>query len=371
MGAFFERFFEDFTRSREFADIELLNPLDMHLHLRQGAMLESVLPFSARHFALGVVMPNLNPPITTTALALVYRDEIARLSRGEDFTPLMTLYLHENLSLEELKEAVVQEIRILKLYPKGATTGSENGVREVLSDRILEILSWAQDLGFMLSIHGESNGYCMDREFEFLEVYEFLARSFPRLKIVIEHMSDRRSLESLEKYENLYATLTLHHMLLSLDDVLGGLMQPDLFCKPMIKTPNDRDALLLCALNAHPKVSFGSDSAPHLQSKKYSMSAPGGIFSAPVALSVLASVFAYYDKLENLQRFVSDNACKNYALDSILCDTHKVVRLVPQAWEIPSSIVCEGDAISVLFGGRQSVFRQVRIESRELSNTDI
>lgn len=369
MSAFFERFFDDFTKSREFADIELLNPLDMHLHLRQGAMLESVLPFSARSFALGVVMPNLNPPITTTALAVDYRDEIMRLS--EDFTPFMTLYLHENLSLEELKEASVHGIRILKLYPKGATTGSENGVREVVSEKILEILSLAQDLGFILSIHGESNGYCMDREFEFLEVYEFLARSFPRLKIIIEHMSDRRSLESLEKHENLYATLTLHHILLSLDDVLGGLMQPDLFCKPMLKTPSDRDALLLCALSAHPKVSFGSDSAPHLQSKKYSMSAPGGIFSAPVALSVLASVFAHYDKLENLQRFVSDNARKNYALDSILRDTHKVVRLVPQAWEIPNSIACEGDAISVLFGGRQSAFRQVRTESRELSNTDI
>ncbi|WP_394952014.1 dihydroorotase [uncultured Helicobacter sp.] len=357
MSAFFERFFDDFTKSREFADIELLNPLDMHLHLRQGAMLESVLPFSARSFALGVVMPNLNPPITTTALAVDYRDEIMRLS--EDFTPLMTLYLHENLSLEELKEASVQGIRILKLYPRGATTGSENGVREVVSEKILEILSLAQDLGFILSIHGESNGYCMDREFEFLEVYEFLARSFPHLKIIIEHMSDRRSLESVEKYENLYATLTLHHILLSLDDVLGGLMQPDLFCKPMLKTPSDRDALLLCALSAHPKVSFGSDSAPHLQSKKYSAHAPGGIFSAPVALSVLASVFAHYDKLENLQRFVSDNARKNYALDSVLCDRRKVVRLTPKMWEIPQSVACENDAISVLFGGRKSAFRQI------------
>ncbi|WP_394995285.1 dihydroorotase [uncultured Helicobacter sp.] len=357
MSVFFERFFEDFTQSREFGDIELLNPLDMHLHLRQGAMLESVLPSSARSFALGVVMPNLNPPITTTALAVAYRDEIMRLS--EDFTPFMTLYLHENLSLEELKEASAQGIRILKLYPKGATTGSENGVREVVSEKILEILSLAQDLGFMLSIHGESNGYCMEREFEFLAVYEFLARSFPRLKIIIEHMSDRRSLESLEKYENLYATLTLHHILLSLDDVLGGLMQPDLFCKPMLKTPSDRDALLLCALSAHPKVSFGSDSAPHLRSKKYSAHAPGGIFSAPVALSVLASVFAHYDKLENLQSFVSDNARKNYALDSVLRDKCKVVKLTPQAWEIPQSIACENDAISVLFGGKRCAFRQI------------
>lgn len=359
MSAFFERFFDDFSQSRELREIELVNPLDMHLHLRQGAMLESVLPFSARAFALGVVMPNLNPPITTTTLALQYRDEIVRLSEGEDFTPFMTLYLHENLSLEEMRYAHTQGIRILKLYPKGATTGSENGVREVVSERILEILSDAQDLGFILSIHGESNGYCMDREFEFLEVYEFLARTFPRLKIIIEHMSDRRSLESLERYENLYATLTLHHMLLSLDDVLGNLMQTDLFCKPMIKTPRDRDALLSCALSAHPKVSFGSDSAPHLQSKKYSALAPGGIFSAPVALSMLASVFAYYDKLENLQKFVSDNARKNYALDSVLGDTQKILKLAPQAWEIPQSIVCENDAISVLFGGRKSAFGQV------------
>ncbi|WP_394966435.1 dihydroorotase [uncultured Helicobacter sp.] len=359
MSAFFERFFGDFLQSREYQEITLSNPLDMHLHLRQGAMLESVLPFSARDFALGVVMPNLNPPIMTTALALQYRDEIVRLSKGLDFVPFMTLYLHENLDKGELTHAYAQGIRILKLYPRGATTGSENGVREVVSERILEILHIAQDLGFMLSIHGESNGYCMDREFEFLEVYEFLARTFPRLKIIIEHMSDRRSLESLERYENLYATITLHHILLSLDDVLGNLMHPDLFCKPMIKTPKDRDSLLACALSAHPKVSFGSDSAPHLQSKKYSASAPGGIFSAPIALSMLASVFAYHNKLENLQAFVSDNAYKNYELDSVLGDTHKVIKFCAQSWEIPQSIACENSAISVLFGGKQCVFGRI------------
>lgn len=363
-------FAKDFFSSKEFGDIVLNNPLDMHLHLREGEMLESVLPFSAKSFVASLVMPNLKNPLTNTDLAINYQDkilELAHKSAIRDFVPIVSLYLTESLSKDELKKAKSSGLKILKLYPRGATTGSESGVKEVFDERLLEVLAYAQDLGFMLSIHGESTGYCLDREFEFLEVFRFLAKTFPKLKIVIEHISDSRSLALLEEFENLYGTLTLHHILLSLDDVMGGALRPDLFCKPMLKSPKDRDALLQTALSAHPKIAFGSDSAPHLSSQKYSSHAPGGIFSAPIVLSVLASVFAYFDKLPNLQSFVSDNAMGNYGLKDFI-NSHlqaqnihnnkKTLTLKNEIWEIPESVSCGNDSISVLFGGLKCGFKE-------------
>lgn len=365
---FLGSFAKDFLRSREFGDIALCNPLDMHLHLREGQMLESVLPFSARAFVSCLAMPNLKTPLTNTSVALDYQDTILNLANQngiKDFFPIVSLYLTESLDKDELKKAKESGLKILKLYPKGATTGSESGIKEVLSENLLEILAYAQDLGFILCIHGESAGYCLDREFEFLSVFAFLAKTFPKLKIIIEHISDSRSLVLLEEFENLYGTLSLHHILLSLDDVMGGLMRPDLFCKPMLKSPRDRDALLQTALSGNPKIAFGSDSAPHLSSQKYSSHAPGGIFSAPILLSVLASAFAYFDKLSSLQAFVSDNAMTNYELQNFI-DSHlqangvgaKVITLKNEIWEIPKSVPCGSKSISVLFGGLECGFKE-------------
>lgn len=266
--------------------ITLTNPMDMHLHLREGEMLDSVLPYTAYSFSAGVVMPNLKTPITTTELALAYKNKILESSH-DVFEPLMSIFLTSSLDKEELLKAKRSGIKILKLYPKGATTQSENGISDVLCDKTLQLFEIAQELGFILSIHGESNGFCMDREFEFLPVFQHIAQNFPRLKTIIEHISDRRSLEVLEKYPNLYGTLTLHHMTMSLDDMLGGMLNPHYFCKPMLKTKLDQQALLQAGLNAHPKLSFGSDSAPHLESSKLSDKGAGGIFSAPILLPAL------------------------------------------------------------------------------------
>ena len=320
--------------------LHIQNPLDMHLHLREGAMLDSVLPFTAKAFSAALAMPNLKTPITTTALALEYKKQIlesAAKSGCKDFTPLMSIFLTPNLNKDELEKAKLNSIRILKLYPKGATTGSENGVSEILDDKTLEVFALAQELGFILSIHGESNGFCMDREFEFLEVFKHIATNFPKLRIIIEHMSDRRSLEAIESYENLYATLTLHHISMNLDDVCGGMLNPHHFCKPMLKTKKDQQALLHSALNAHPKVSFGSDSAPHLESAKLSSKGAAGIFSAPVLLPALAQLFEEHNKLENLQAFVSDRAFGIYGLDSKNIP-QKSIKLVRESCKVPSKI---------------------------------
>ncbi|RDU69812.1 dihydroorotase [Helicobacter brantae] len=327
--------------------ITLKNPLDMHLHLREGDTLACVFPFSFTSFAGGVVMPNLSTPITSTALAMDYQEKLYALSK--EFEAKVALYITPNLNKQELLQAKEKGVKILKLYPKGSTTNSQNGVSEILDKSTLEIFSIAQELGFILSIHAESGGYSLDREFEFLEIIKEIAINFPTLKIIIEHLSDRRSIEVLERYSNVFATLTLHHITLCLDDLLGGGLNPHLFCKPILKSPKDRDALLSLALESHPKVCFGSDSAPHLLSKKLTSPASAGIFSAPFLLEQLCTLFESHNKLENLQSFISDNAIKNYELN---LQSNKIITLHTSPCTIPSSIPMGKECIVPLNAGK-------------------
>jgi dihydroorotase len=161
---------------------------------------------------------------------------------------------------------------------------------------------------------GETHGFVMDREKEFLSIYDYLAKKFPRLHIVMEHITTKDAVEFLDKYDNVTATVTLQHLLITLDDVIGGLMNPHLFCKPIAKRYEDRDSLLNAALNAHPKLCFGSDSAPHPIDKKESCGCAAGVFTAPIALQVLTQLFEKHNSLPNLQKFVSDNAVNIYNL---------------------------------------------------------
>jgi len=282
--------------------------------LRDGALLEALAPLSGIPFSGALVMPNLNPPIDTTSGALEYKRRITNAAGNDSFEPYMTLFFHEGLDEAELSRAKEVGIFVIKLYPKGATTGSESGVSEILTTKTKKILSLMEEYGFMLSIHGETKGFSLERESEFLPIYETIAHGFPNLKIIIEHMSDRRSLKCLERHENLYGTLTLHHLLFTLDDLLGNGLNPHLFCKPILKSPQDRDALLEAALNANPKIAFGSDSAPHTRENKECGNGSAGIFSAPLLLPSLAELFEQHNSLGNLQAFVSDNARHIYGL---------------------------------------------------------
>ncbi|CCM12182.1 dihydroorotase [Helicobacter heilmannii] len=295
--------------------ITLNNPLDMHLHLREGALLKAILPFSAVPFSAAVVMPNLSTPLSTPALALEYQAQIATLAPR--FKPLVALYLNDQLDKESLQSAKEQGLFLLKLYPKNATTNSVQGVGDILSPKILEILQVAQDLGFILCVHAESTGFVLEREFEFHTTIHTLAATFKNLKIILEHMSDRRSIALLEQYPNIYATLTLHHLALNLDALAGGALLPHLFCKPLLKTPKDQQALLELALTAHKKVSFGSDSAPHLTGTKHTYSCAAGVFSAPLLLSGLCTLFEQHNALEHLQDFISTNAMRIYGLTDL------------------------------------------------------
>ena len=289
--------------------LQLTSPLDMHLHLRQDDMLKKVAPLSSS-FAGALIMPNTTPPITTKEALLNYKQEILNAINDNSFKPYMTLFF-KNYSFEFLDE-IKDEILAIKLYPAGITTNSDGGVSSFDLDTLKPTLEAMSELGIALCIHGESNGFVMDREAEFIPIYKKLATSFPKLKIIMEHITTKESANALLEHENLYATITLHHLFITLNDVAGGLLKPHLFCKPIAKRPEDKEALLNLALNAHPKVMFGSDSAPHPKSAKEAPGCAAGVFSAPVALPLLAELFYKHKKLENLQAFVSNNAQKIY-----------------------------------------------------------
>ncbi|MBM3223665.1 MAG: dihydroorotase [Candidatus Tectomicrobia bacterium] len=305
----------------------LHSPLDMHLHLREGAMLETVTPLSAQAFAGAVIMPNLVPPVQSRERLEQYRAAIQAACAGSPFTPYMTLFFtaYDERTLQELHAEIIG----IKLYPAGVTTNSATGVQAI--EDAASTLAIMQELHIPLLVHGETHGFVLDREREFLAVYDWLATHFPRLTIVMEHITTREAVTMLDRYANLYATVTLHHLLYTLDDVAGGLLQPHLFCKPLAKRPEDRDALLAAALSAHPKLMFGSDSAPHPQSQKECSGCAAGVFTAPIALPRLVELFEQHHALPHLQAFVSDNAQRIYQIQP----PARVVQLDKTPWVVP------------------------------------
>jgi dihydroorotase len=309
--------------------LPLTSPLDMHIHFRQDAMLDLVAPLSALHFSGGVIMPNLIPPVNTVDRLLWYRAEVERAVAGADFEPYMTLFFRDYTE-EELVAAKPHIIGI-KLYPAGATTNSDAGVREITA--MNHVFAMMEHHGIPLLVHGETHGFVMDREREFCEVYRYLATTFPKLQITMEHITTADAVALLDEFENLRATVTPHHLLITLDDVVGGLMNPHLFCKPIAKRPEDRDALLQAALTAHPKLMLGSDSAPHPIDKKECPGCAAGVFTAPIQLPLLADLFDRHNRLDNLQAFVSDNARRLYGVNP----PHRTVTLQRSPMTIPDA----------------------------------
>ena len=326
----------------------LLMPLDMHLHLRDGLMLENIGLLSAYSFSGAIVMPNLIPPVSTKEDLITYKerimqaigmeaadedefDDIGNFSDDGGFEPYMTLF-YQNYDKQFLED-VAEEITAIKLYPAGITTNSEGGVKNFDIEEMRATLETMAKMGIPLCVHGETDGFVMDREEEFMSIYEKLASNFPDLKIIMEHITTKAAVDMLDKYPNLYATITVHHLIITLDDVAGGMLKPHLFCKPIAKRPEDRAALLEVALNAHPKVMFGSDSAPHPQDKKESCGCAAGVFTAPIALQLLCEVFDKHGKLDNLQSFVSDNAQSIYGI----CPEFKEIVLVEGGFKVPDT----------------------------------
>ncbi len=326
----------------------------MHLHLRDGEMLENIAKASARTFAGAIIMPNLVPPVSNKEEVVAYKERIMKAIGDENFTPYMTLFFKPCYDKAFL-ESVRDEITAIKLYPAGITTNSEGGVSGFNIEELRPALEAMSELNIPLCIHGETNGFVMDRETEFVSIYEKLATAFPKLKIVMEHITTKECVAVLDRFDNLYATITLHHLLITLDDVAGGMLKPHLFCKPIAKRPEDREALLKVALNAHSKVMFGSDSAPHPKHAKEACGCAAGVFTAPIALQVLAELFEKHDALENLQAFISGNAQRIYGITPL----NKEVILEKKSFRVPA----EYNGVVPIYAGEEIAYSVKEIVS--------
>jgi len=334
--------------------ITLTAPLDMHLHLRDEAMLNTVGPLSSKSFSGAIIMPNLVPPISTKEALIAYKKRIIEACKDDLFTPYMTLFFKPTYSKDFL-ESMKSELTAIKLYPAGITTNSEGGVSGFDVEDLRQTLEAMSELEIPLCIHGETNGFVMDREAEFVPVYEKLAAAFPKLTIIMEHITTKESVEALEKFDNLYATITLHHLLITLDDVAGGMLQPHLFCKPIAKRPEDRAALRKIAFNGHPKVMFGSDSAPHPQHAKETCGCAAGVFTSPIALQILTELFVKNSTVNKLQQFVSGNAQKIY---KNLHLTPKMITLEKKPFIVPKKY----DTVVPMYAGETLAYSIINIE---------
>ncbi|MBP5857078.1 dihydroorotase [Marivibrio halodurans] len=299
--------------------LTIRRPDDWHLHVRDGAILDAVVPHTARQFARAIIMPNLVPPATTTELITAYRDRIvAAIPAGADFTPLMTAYLTDKTDPDDLAaghEAGV--ITAAKLYPAGATTNSDSGVTDIAA--IMPVLRRMAEIGMPLLVHGEVTDAeidIFDREAVFIErTLKPLMDRLPDLKIVLEHITTAEAAETVRQGgETLAATITPHHLMINRTDIFRGGIRPHLYCLPIAKREIHRLAIRALATSGHPRVFLGTDSAPHPIGAKESSCGCAGIFSAPTAVELYAQVFEEDNALDRLESFASLNGPAFYGL---------------------------------------------------------
>jgi dihydroorotase len=294
-------------------------PDDWHVHLRDGAMLAAVLPYTARQFARAIVMPNLVPPVTTVAAARAYRGRIVGvLPVGSDFAPLMTCYLTDATDPEEVTRGYGEGVfTAVKLYPAHATTNSAHGVTNI--DRITPVLERMTGLGMPLLVHGEVTDPAVDvfdREAVFIEqVLDPLRRRLPELRIVLEHITTEEAVAYVSSSgTNLAATITAHHLVINRNAIFSGGIRPHLYCLPIAKGEKHRLALRRAATSGDPRFFLGTDSAPHPVADKETACGCAGIFTAPCALETYAEVFEDEMALDRFEAFASLNGPAFYGL---------------------------------------------------------
>ncbi len=304
--------------------LTITRPDDWHVHLRDGAALAAVVPATARQFARAIVMPNLRPPVTTTAHAVAYRDRIvAARPAGSSFVPLMTLYLTDNTGADEIRRARDSgAVFGVKLYPAGATTNSDSGVTDVR--RCETALDAMQQAGLPLLVHGEvTHGHVdvFDREQVFLEeVMIPLRRDFPRLKLVFEHITTKEAAEFVRTADGpIGATITAHHLLYSRNALFMSAegragVRPHYYCLPVLKRETHRRALLAAATGGHPRFFLGTDSAPHPKTDKEAACGCAGCYTAATALELYAEAFDSAGALDRLEAFAAFNGADFYGL---------------------------------------------------------
>ena len=315
--------------------ITITQPDDWHLHLRDGDALNSVAPFTARQFARAIIMPNLKPPVTTVVQAVAYLDRILSAVDGSDFEPLMTLYLTNNTSPDEIIAARKScFIKGLKLYPAGATTNSDAGVTDIrLCDAALEEM---QKAGLPLLVHGEVTDPeidVFDRENVFIEkTLQPLLQRFPELKVVFEHITTKEAADFvLQAGDNVAATITPHHLFFNRNAMFQGGLRPHHYCLPVLKRDTHQKALLDVIRSGSNKFFLGTDSAPHARQDKESACGCAGIFSAHAAIEIYATIFEQQNALDKLEAFASFNGPDFYGLPR----NSKRITLLKQDWQIP------------------------------------
>ena len=300
--------------------IEIIKPDDWHVHFRDGDLLKAVVPETTRHFARAIVMPNLTPPILNEGDAIKYRKQIEEaIPRKDHFFPLMTLYLTESTNKIDLKNAYKNgHVFAAKLYPAGATTNSDSGVKDL--NKIMSVLETMSEIGMPLLIHGEStekNVDIFDREKEFIDkTLDYICKRLPELRITLEHITTKEAtLYVNEGKQNLVATITPHHLALNRNDIFVGGIKPHFYCLPILKREIHKNALIKVATSdENSKFFLGTDTAPHLIGDKETACGCAGIFNSSYALPILAQIFDDNRSIKNLEKFVSINGAVHYQI---------------------------------------------------------
>ena len=317
--------------------LTLTRPDDWHLHVRDGAALQTVVPHTAAQFGRAIIMPNLKPPVTTAELAMAYKARImAAVPKGVAFEPLMTLYLTDNLPPEEIVKAKAAGVVACKLYPAGATTNSDAGVTDL--KKIYPTLEAMQKVGMLLLVHGEvtsSDIDLFDREAAFIDTQLIpLRRDFPELKIVFEHITTQDAADYVMAADRFVgATLTAHHLLYNRNAIFMGGIRPHYYCLPVLKRETHRVALLKAATSGNPRFFLGTDSAPHPAHLKEHASGCAGCYTAHAALEMYAEAFDSVDKLSQLEAFASFNGADFYGLPR----NTGTITLKRESWTPPES----------------------------------
>ncbi|KMZ11942.1 Dihydroorotase [Candidatus Burkholderia humilis] len=344
------------AQSSSLNSLTLARPDDWHLHVRDGAMLAAVLPHTARQFGRAIIMPNLKPPVTTTEMAAAYRERIlATLPAGARFEPLLTLYLTDNTSPDEIRRAKESGfVHGVKLYPAGATTNSDAGVTDLLG-KCTKTLEAMQEVGMPLLTHGEVTDSDIDvfnREKVFIDrVMTPLRRDFPALKVVFEHITTKDAAEYVRDASGpdgtLGATITAHHLLFNRNAMLVGGIRPHYFCLPVLKQETHRQALVEAATSGNAQFFLGTDSAPHPKGLKEHACGCAGCYTALHALELYTEAFDKAGALDKLEAFASFNGADFYGLPR----SQEKVTLERASWTLPAEFTAGDTQIVPLRGG--------------------
>ncbi|PSU35130.1 dihydroorotase [Photobacterium lutimaris] len=337
--------------------ITITRPDDWHLHLRDGDVLNDTVRDTSRYMGRAIIMPNLVPPVTDTEAALAYRDRILAEKPQGNFSPLMTLYLTDNTTPDEIRKAkATGHIYAAKLYPAGATTNSDSGVTSI--DKLIPTLEAMQEEGMLLLIHGEVTTHevdIFDREQQFLDtVLGPIVKKMPDLKIVVEHITTKDAVEFVNNAgPNVAATITAHHLMFNRNHMLVGGIRPHFYCLPILKRNTHQQALVAAATSGSPKFFLGTDSAPHAQGRKESACGCAGSYTAHAAIELYTEVFEQAGALDKLEAFASFNGPDFYGLPR----NTDTITLTKENWVVPETMSFGNDVVVPIRAGEDMTWK--------------